>query len=344
MTERALAAILALGTLGCGGKPAAPPATDSAAAKPAAWQDQSPHQARSLVANGVRLEVLDWGGTGSPLVLIHGLGDSPHIFDDIAPLLTDDFRVIAYGRRGHAGSEKKGPYDNATLTEDLKQLLDSLHLDRVSLLGWSMGGNEITEFASRYPARAAGLVYLDAGYDWSDPLLVRAFETIPTPITPSPTDQHSLDALRSWFRRTWVPDLPWPPSWEAHMRDLVDVQPDGSTRYRQTDSVNALMFESLVAYRKDFRKVKAPALALWAPHFLPEPKADTAASRKVADWERDYFAAYRAKSIRRFKAEVAQAADSVLPNTSHASIGAVDVPGLAGIIRQFLRPKAKPPA
>lgn len=125
------------------------------------------------------------------------------------------------------------------------------------------------------------------------------------------------------------------------MRDLVDVQPDGSTRYRQTDSVNALMFESLVAYQKDFRKVKAPALALWAPLFLPESKADTAAARKVAQWEKDYFAPYRDRSIRRFKAEVIQAADTVLPNTSHASIGAVDVDGLARIIREFLEARAK---
>lgn len=322
---------------GCGAKPEAAPA-DSTAAKPAAaaWKDTSPHTVRTVVANGVGLELLDWGGTGSPLVLIHGLGDSPHIFDDLAPLLTKDFHVVAYGRRGHASSEKKGPYDNGTLTEDLKQLLDSLKIDRASLLGWSMGGNEITEFASRYPKRTTALVYLDAGYDWSDPALVKAFGTIPFAITPSPADQKSFEALRAWFRRTWVPDLPWPPSWENHIHDLVDIQPDGSTRYRQTDSVNALMFESLTAYRKDFHKVKAPALALWAPLFLPESKSDTAAARLVAQWEKDYFAAYREKSIRRFKAEVAQSSDSLLPNTSHASIGTVDPDGLARVIRDFL--------
>ncbi len=329
--------LIAFALAACSAPKPAPSGQEIEAAIKAAWKDTSPHKESVVAANGVRLELLDWGGTGSPLILIHGLGDSPHIFDDLAPLLTRDFHVLAYGRRGHASSEKKGPYDNATLTEDLKQLLDSLKIERASLLGWSMGGNEITEFASRYPKRAAALIYLDAGYDWSDPALIKAFQAIPTPITPSPADQKSLDALRIWFRRTWVPDMPWPSSWEAHMHDLVDVQPDGSTRYRQTDSVNALMFESLVAYRKDFRKVKAPALALWAPLFLPEPKADTAAARKVAQWEKDYFAPYRDKSIRRFKAEVAQATDSVLPNTSHASIGAVDVDGLAGIIRDFLK-------
>lgn len=329
--HRCLAAVLLAAC--SGGRPATPPPPPAAPA----WKDASPHTERTQVANGVRLELLDWGGNGDPLVLIHGLGDSPHIFDDLAPLLTADFHVLAYGRRGHASSEKTGPYDNGTLTEDLKQLLDSLHLDRVNLLGWSMGGNEITEFAIKYPARTNGLVYLDAAYDWSDPALTKAFQTIPIPITPAPADQRSFEALRAWFRRVWVPDLPWPPSWEAHIHDLVDIQPDGSTRYRQTDSVNALMFESLAAYRKNFRAVKAPALALWAPLFLPQPKSDTAASRLVAEWEKASFAGYRDRSIKRFRAEVVRSADSVLPNTSHASIGTVDPDGLAKIIRSFLK-------
>lgn len=307
----------------------------------AAWKDGSPHAEKAVTANGVRLELLDWGGSGPPLVLIHGLGDSPHIWDDLAPLLAADFHVLAYGRRGHAGSEKTGPYDNATLTADLVALLDSLHIDRAALVGWSMGGNEITEIARAHPKRVSALVYLDGAYDWSDPALVKAFGAIPTPLTPSPADQRSLDALRSWFQRAWIPDIPWPPSWEAHIRDLVDVQPDGSTRYRQTDSVNALMFESLVAYRRDYRAVHAPALALWAPTFLPGHKDDSVVAKQVADWERDFFAPYRAASIKRFRTELAGSRDSTLPNTNHATIGAVDVPGLARLIRDFIVASAK---
>src|SRR5271165_6426931 len=77
-------------------------------------------------ANGVRLNYLDWGGSGPPLILIHGLGDNPHIFDDLAPAFTDRFRVVAYARRGHGQSEAKAPYDTATLTEDLRGLMDGL--------------------------------------------------------------------------------------------------------------------------------------------------------------------------------------------------------------------------
>ena len=42
---------------------------------------------------GVRLEVLDWGGSGGPLVLLAGGGDTAHVFDDFAPKLTSSFHV-----------------------------------------------------------------------------------------------------------------------------------------------------------------------------------------------------------------------------------------------------------
>ena len=67
--------------------------------------------------NGVKLNYLEWpgpkGGAKGTLVLIHGFGDSPHIFDDFALRFQDSFRVIAYARRGHASSEAPaGPYDS----------------------------------------------------------------------------------------------------------------------------------------------------------------------------------------------------------------------------------------
>jgi len=52
------------------------------------WKDPSPHTIRFVtVEKGVRLEVLDWGGSGRPLVLLAGGGDTAHVFDDFAPKL-----------------------------------------------------------------------------------------------------------------------------------------------------------------------------------------------------------------------------------------------------------------
>src|SRR5271165_6761979 len=69
--------------------------------------------------NGVRLEVLDWGGEGSALVLVPGMGGSPYSFDDFAPAFVDRFHVISFARRGTGNSDVAGPYDVATSTDDL---------------------------------------------------------------------------------------------------------------------------------------------------------------------------------------------------------------------------------
>src|SRR5262249_51072817 len=120
--------------LGCDKKPEPAPVPPPTGA--AAWVDSSTHQIHSVAVNGTTISYLDWGGTGEPLVYIHGLGDSPHSFDDLAPALTDRVRVIAYSRRAHGQSAQNVPFDNGTLTEDLHQLLDSLKIARANLAGW----------------------------------------------------------------------------------------------------------------------------------------------------------------------------------------------------------------
>jgi len=62
--------------------------------QPAGWKDPSSHVSRFIaVGQDVRLEVLDWGGAGRPLVLLPGGGNTAHVFDDFAPKLTSDFHV-----------------------------------------------------------------------------------------------------------------------------------------------------------------------------------------------------------------------------------------------------------
>src|SRR5262245_54090245 len=150
----------------------------------AEWHDPSPHSSHFATVNGIRINYLDWGGVGPPLVLIPGLGDTPHCFDDIATALRNRCRVLAYARRGHGRSEVRSPYDTDTLTEDLRQLLDRLGLDAVNLAGWSLGGGEITRFAELHPQRVLTLSYLDAALDRSNPVWRHAMEIAPVSLFP----------------------------------------------------------------------------------------------------------------------------------------------------------------
>jgi hypothetical protein len=98
------------------------------------WQDPAAHRAGFVSSGGVRIQYLDFGGKGEPLVLLTGLGSSAHIFDDFAPRFTDRFRVVAITRRGHAQSDHPpSGYALDQLVDDLKAVLDTLGLDRVTL-------------------------------------------------------------------------------------------------------------------------------------------------------------------------------------------------------------------
>jgi len=68
------------------------------------WNDKSPHKSAFLTVNNVKLHYLDWGGAGETLLFLHGMGDTAHIYDDLAPKFTNQFRVLALTRRGYGQS------------------------------------------------------------------------------------------------------------------------------------------------------------------------------------------------------------------------------------------------
>ena len=99
-------------------------------------------------------------------MFLPGFNDSAHVYNQFALRFTDHFHAIGLTRRGVGESDKpKDGYDTRTRVEDIRQFLDSLHISRVTLIGHSMAGDELTLFASCYPQRVAKLVYLDAAYD-----------------------------------------------------------------------------------------------------------------------------------------------------------------------------------
>jgi pimeloyl-ACP methyl ester carboxylesterase len=120
------------------------------------------------VENNVRLEVLDWGGSGRSLVLLTGLGNSAHIFDKFAPKLTATYHVYGISRRGYGlSSAPASGYSADRLGDDVLAVIDALKLDRPVLAGHSIAGEELSSIGSRHPEKVAGMIYLDAGYSYA---------------------------------------------------------------------------------------------------------------------------------------------------------------------------------
>jgi pimeloyl-ACP methyl ester carboxylesterase len=127
------------------------------------------------VETGVRLEVLEWGGSGRPVVLLAGAGNTARVYDDFAPKLKGCCRVYGITRRGYGASDHPASgYDAQRLADDVVQVLSASKLNRPVLVGHSMAGGELTTIGNQHSDLVAGLVYLDAlgdPRDWpaSDP-------------------------------------------------------------------------------------------------------------------------------------------------------------------------------
>ena len=102
-------------------------------------------------ANAIELHYEDQG-TGKPVVLIHGWPLSGKSWEKQVPALVEaGYRAIAYDRRGFGSSSQPSDgYDYDTFADDLKTVIDTLELDEVTLVGFSMGGGEVARYIGTY--------------------------------------------------------------------------------------------------------------------------------------------------------------------------------------------------
>jgi pimeloyl-ACP methyl ester carboxylesterase len=138
--------------------------------------DASSHVVQFVtVDKDVKLEVLDWGGSGRPLIFLAGNGDTAHSFDSFAPNFTGQNHVYGITRRGFGASSKpipaNGNYSADHLGDDVLAVMRALGIERPVLVGHSMAGEELSSIGSRFPTKVSGVIYLDAatGFAFYDP-------------------------------------------------------------------------------------------------------------------------------------------------------------------------------
>lgn len=139
------------------------------AAKPA---DTTTHTVQIVpVEKDVKLEVLDWGGTGPPVILLAGLRFDAHVYDTFAPKMTATYHVFGITRRGFGVSSTPAPdcqnYTVTRLGEDVLAVMNSLHIHRPVLIGHSLAGEELSYIGTHDPEKVAGLIYLDAANSYA---------------------------------------------------------------------------------------------------------------------------------------------------------------------------------
>jgi pimeloyl-ACP methyl ester carboxylesterase len=116
-------------------------------------------------AGEIELSIREWPNEGRPFVLVHGLASNAITWELVAHRIHGrGQQVVAVDQRGHGQSDKpETGYGFDDVTADLRELIDSLGLDRPIIAGQSWGGNVVLDFASRWPDRLSGLVLVDGG-------------------------------------------------------------------------------------------------------------------------------------------------------------------------------------
>jgi len=225
-----------------------------------AWTDPSPHAISFLgIEQGVALEVLDWGGQGPPMILLAGLGDTAHVFDQFALHFTDRFHVIGITRRGYGASgHPSDGYEITSLANDIRVACDRLNITRAILVGHSLAGDEMTTFAGTYPDRVSALVYLDGAYDRTQ----IPPEGVGPQQSPRPDDLVSIGKFAEYSLRTTGSRRP-----EADIRWAVVTDAEGHLlRGAIPSTTPAAIMRGLE--RPDYAHVQAPALAIYQPNEL----------------------------------------------------------------------------
>ncbi|HTE45238.1 MAG TPA: alpha/beta hydrolase [Gemmatimonadaceae bacterium] len=173
------------------------------------------------VEPSVKLEVLDWGGTGRPMVLLARLGNTAHVFEDLAHALGANYHVYGITRRGFGRSSTPiAGYSPDRLGDDVLAVLDSLHLVKTVLVGHSIAGEELSSIGSRHGDRVSALVYLDAADSYA------FYDTTSGDTRVDLADlRRKLDTLRNAPSKRLIDELLTTvlPTFERDLRELRDA-------------------------------------------------------------------------------------------------------------------------
>lgn len=273
------------------------------------WEDPSPHKIQFItVEKDVQLEVLDWGGSGRPIVLLAGLGNTAHIYDDFAQKLTKDYHVFGITRRGFgASSMPDSGYDADRLGDDVVAVLDNLKLESPVLVGHSMAGEELSSVATRFPDRVSGLIYLDAAYYYAfdsdgrvkkmsensepaeqtssngkkeasssaeklDQSITEASDQqgIATPTGPPPPSEADLANISAL--RSWEKRTLGFVVPESEMRQSMIIDSDGRiSGLGEKPMATEHAVEAIVAGMKSYKNIPVSCLAIYADHLFEQP-------------------------------------------------------------------------
>jgi non-heme chloroperoxidase len=273
-----------------------------------------------VAVNGARLEYLDWGGNGPPLLFLAGLGGTAHIFSDLAPEFLARHRCIGLTRRGFGQSEQTaGGYELDNLVEDIVRFGHSLGLRDITLVGHSYGGTEAVRAAELHPELIRRVVLLDTAYDPIPSIAPPAESKLFAAFT-GMTPPNQLSSLASFRRYEQLLMRAWSPAAESDLRETIIVNSDGTVRGRTPGWISSAIASERARGKWRLTKIPVQALLIFAQHswtdLLPGLHLDDATTAEIIKAGAELQAARRSQ-IEAFRRDSPLARIVELENTDH---------------------------
>ena len=225
---------------------------------------------------GLPFHYRDWGGDGRPVLLLHGLASTCHIWDLVAPLLAADFRIAALDQRGHGQSAQVDEgYDFATVLGDAAAFIHHLGWQRPIIVGHSWGADVALELAAAHPQVVSGLIFVDGGTidisnrpGWT---LEQAREEMAPPIFTGFTPQMMRERVESSGR--FGPNAP-PETTEAVLANFRVLE-DGTIQSNLRRENHLRIIDALWEHKPFglFPTLRCPVLMLPARQAVPDAMA-----------------------------------------------------------------------
>jgi pimeloyl-ACP methyl ester carboxylesterase len=238
-----------------------------------------------LHANGLQFHLVDWGGAGNPpLILLHGLASTLHMFDLIAPALAERWHTIGVDQRGHGLSDKPSDgYDFDSIARDLDGILDALGFagQPVMLAGHSWGAYTALYYAATRPARVAKAVLIDGGIRRIGDSYA-TWEEAEIGMSPPRYVNRSVEDIRRLIREDWLGAM-LRPELEPLAFSIYDTGNPADVQPRLSRANHLQIAHALWAFNPDdyYARIKCPTLIIAACGDAPDPATERYADEAV---------------------------------------------------------------
>ncbi len=217
-------------------------------------------------------------------------------------------------------------YDADTLTEDVRQFMDVLKIDKAILVGHSMANVELCHFSALYPERIIKLVFLDAAYDRTSPEFKSMIGKSPLRNIQIPgenDDHYSIEGFVASINKNY-------PSFAAIWGDVLDEEvlhnikksPEGKIVERMSDSIGQAFNDTLRnGYKPEDSNIQAPVLsiyAIWGSEYYLSPDYMTDEQKaQVVEFFDKVQPPLQRELIAQFRRDVPHARIVEIPNGHH---------------------------